>query len=181
MLRMETCPVCRTAFLRHETRTLRSFNRVCRLWERKRAVRALPRKVRQCQFAALRHDNSSSRKSRSFVTDLQHEITSVENEAVSCSMSLTACGLASPRVARIDLADEKLEDAFVAGFELGDVVGILLDDLASGLFDFWQTVSTMGVTPRPSASTASSMRHSFFEDCHDSVFSSTEATVIIFS
>ena len=34
-----------------------------------------------------------------------------------------------------DLADEKLEDAFVAGFELGDVVGIFFDDFADGLFN----------------------------------------------
>ncbi len=34
-----------------------------------------------------------------------------------------------------DLADEKFEDAFVAGFELGDVVGIFGDDFAGGFFD----------------------------------------------
>src|SRR5260370_16680658 len=34
-----------------------------------------------------------------------------------------------------DLADEKFEDAFVAGFEFGHVVGIFGDDFASGLFD----------------------------------------------
>src|SRR5260370_23982623 len=34
-----------------------------------------------------------------------------------------------------DLADEKFEDAFVAGFEFGHVVGIFGDDFASGLVD----------------------------------------------
>ena len=33
------------------------------------------------------------------------------------------------------LADEKFEDAFVAGFEFGDVVGIFLDHFACGFFD----------------------------------------------
>ncbi len=33
------------------------------------------------------------------------------------------------------LADEKFEDAFVARFELGDVVGIFFDDFAGGFFD----------------------------------------------
>src|SRR5690348_12823929 len=33
------------------------------------------------------------------------------------------------------LADEEFEDAFVAGFELGDVVGIFGDDFASGLLN----------------------------------------------
>jgi hypothetical protein len=33
------------------------------------------------------------------------------------------------------LADEKLEDAFVAGFEFGDIVGVFLDDFAGGFFD----------------------------------------------
>src|ERR1700732_5150345 len=33
------------------------------------------------------------------------------------------------------LTDEKFEDAFVAGFEFGDVVGIFLDDFAGGFFD----------------------------------------------
>src|SRR6267378_6175840 len=34
-----------------------------------------------------------------------------------------------------DLADEKLEDAFVAGFEFGDVVGVFSDDFARGLLN----------------------------------------------
>src|SRR5712672_309811 len=34
-----------------------------------------------------------------------------------------------------DLADEKFEDAFVAGFEFGDVFGVFGDDFASGLLD----------------------------------------------
>src|SRR5260370_38031316 len=34
-----------------------------------------------------------------------------------------------------DLADEKFEDAFVAGFEFGHVVGIFGDDVASGFDD----------------------------------------------
>src|SRR5579864_2697778 len=34
-----------------------------------------------------------------------------------------------------DLADEKLEDAFFAGFELGYVIGIFLDDFAGGLLE----------------------------------------------
>src|SRR5580692_3968289 len=34
-----------------------------------------------------------------------------------------------------DLAYEKLEDAFVAGFEFGDVVRIFFDDFVGGLFD----------------------------------------------
>src|SRR4029077_8246282 len=33
------------------------------------------------------------------------------------------------------LADEKFEDAFVAGFEFSDVVGILGDDFTGGLLD----------------------------------------------
>ena len=34
-----------------------------------------------------------------------------------------------------DLADEEFEDAFVAGFEFGDVFGIFGDDFAGGLLD----------------------------------------------
>ena len=34
-----------------------------------------------------------------------------------------------------DLADKKLEDAFVAGLEFGDVVGVLGDDFAGGCFN----------------------------------------------
>src|SRR6266566_4450579 len=34
-----------------------------------------------------------------------------------------------------DLSDEKLEDAFVSGFELGDVRRVFGDDFAGGLFD----------------------------------------------
>ena len=34
-----------------------------------------------------------------------------------------------------DLADEEFEDAFVAGLEFGDVVGILGDDVAGSGFD----------------------------------------------
>jgi hypothetical protein len=34
-----------------------------------------------------------------------------------------------------DLANEKLEHAFVAGFELGDVIGILADDITGSGFD----------------------------------------------
>src|SRR5260370_27035020 len=34
-----------------------------------------------------------------------------------------------------DLPDEKLEDAFVAGFVLGDVVGVFRNDVASGFDD----------------------------------------------
>src|SRR5882762_4887984 len=33
------------------------------------------------------------------------------------------------------LTDKKFEDAFVARFEFGDVVGIFFDDFAGGLFD----------------------------------------------
>src|SRR6266481_1401151 len=34
-----------------------------------------------------------------------------------------------------NLADEEFEDTFVAGFEFGDVVGILGDDFSGGLLD----------------------------------------------
>lgn len=34
-----------------------------------------------------------------------------------------------------NLANEKFEDALVAGFELGDVIGILGDDIAGRLLD----------------------------------------------
>jgi hypothetical protein len=69
----------------------------------------------------------------SFITDLQHEITSgneqfAQDVVDGLRIGLAACGAH-------DLADEKLEDAFVAALELGDVVGILLNNLASGLFD----------------------------------------------
>jgi len=40
------------------------------------------------------------------------------------------------------LADKEFEDAFVAGFEFGDVVGILLDHFAGRFFD--------GVVRKPS-------------------------------
>ncbi len=92
---------------------------------------AFAAEIRQCQFAAL---VCFQEKVWSFITDLQHKITSGSQQFAQDVVDGLRIGLAA-RGAH-DLADEKLEDAFVAGAELGDVVGIFLDDFAGSLFDF---------------------------------------------
>jgi hypothetical protein len=100
------------------------------LWKEKKQ-HALAAEIRKRQFAAL---VCFQEKVRGFITDLQHEITSgneqfAQDVVDGLRISLTARGAH-------DLADEKLEDAFVAALKLGDVLGIFLNNLASGLFDF---------------------------------------------